>query len=214
MKKLYVFDMDGTLLPGTTALLEIAKITGHLKEVQLLEKLYLEQKANSDLFTNTIIKLWKDLTHDHVKTAFQQAPKLQNIKKVLEIISKQGNVSCLITASQDFFANHFYDYGFNYIHASEEYCLNQKTLKNSKPLESKDKVRLAKSICEKHSLPFQETIAFGDSISDVHLFQTLVHTISVNGDHHINHLASHHYRGRDLLEAFHMAEEATKHSPV
>lgn len=202
MQKLYIFDMDGTLLPKTTGLLEIAKITGHLKEVQLLEKLYLEQKANSELFSNTIFTLWKELTHEHVKEAFLKAPKIENIKQVLESIAENGHVSCLITASQDFFANHFYDYGFNYIFASEEYCLDQKKLKSGKPIESKDKLRLAEQLCEKLSLPFQETVAFGDSISDVHLFKSLTHTVSVNGDHHIHDLAAHHYEGLDLLEAF------------
>jgi phosphoserine phosphatase len=137
-----------------------------------------------------------------VKEAFTNAPKIANIKDVLKNISNQGHVSCLITASQDFFANHFYEYGFDYIYASEEYCLDQKKLKERRPIESKDKLRLARELCEKLALKFDDTVAFGDSISDVHLFKNLTHTVSVNGDHHIHDLAAHHYTGLDLQEAF------------
>ena len=38
MNKLFVFDMDGTLLPRTTASLEIAKKTGTLEELRIHAK--------------------------------------------------------------------------------------------------------------------------------------------------------------------------------
>jgi len=78
-------------------------------------------------------------------------------------------------------------------------------LKITKPeliLEGPDKLRITKQLCGQLDLPFQETVAFGDSISDRNLFQNLKQTVSVNGDSHIHELAAHHYSGTDLLEAF------------
>lgn len=202
MNRLYVFDMDGTLLPGTTALLEIAKLTGHEKELLALEKLYVESKIDNATFSQTVFQLWKTLTPETIQEAFLNAPKINRIKEVLQAISDQGNISCLITASQDFFAHYFYEYGFDFIFASKGFCLKKQELNNERVLQSKHKLLIAEQLCERFDIPLEETVAFGDSISDVHLFKNIIHSISINGDHHIEELASHHYRGTDLMEAF------------
>lgn len=203
MKRLYVFDMDGTLLPHTTGMLEIAKISGHAEVLKSLEKQLFTQQIRDEEFSMQVLNLWKALPLDTVKKAFLSAPKLNNIKTVLQTIAKEGNTSCLITASQAFFAHHFYDYGFDYIFASEEISLQTQQLKPERALRTKDKVPVAQQLCARLNLRFTDTVAFGDSISDVPLFQHLTHTISMNGDHHISKIAAHHYHGLDLLEAYH-----------
>lgn len=202
MTRLFVFDMDGTLLPNTTALLEIAKLTGHFEEITHIEKLYVEGKVDNFSFSRTVVEFWKSLSLNTVKEAFEKAPKIDNIKKVLQTIDENGDVSCLITASQDFFAHHFYDYGFDFIFASKDFCLDKRELIEGRSLQAQHKLMISQQLCHQLGFPFHETVAFGDSISDVKLFQNLVHTVSVNGDHHVRSLASHHYQGKDLLEAF------------
>ena len=55
------------------------------------------------------------------------------------------------------------------------------------------------------ALKFEESVAFGDSLWDVALFQNLSHTRSVNGDKHIkDYDVKYHYTGNDLLEALNL----------
>lgn len=194
--------MDGTLLPGTTGMLEIAKI---LKQVEILhdfENQYREKKLTPVQFAESIYLLWGSLEPETVKEAFIQAPKLANIEMVLEKIAQQGDVSCLITSAPDFFANHFYDYGFDYIYASQPFTLIDKQFTPERVLHAHDKPQIAKRLCSELNIPFTSAIAFGDSHSDSALFEELTHTVAVNGDQYIKDIARHHYQGVDLLEAF------------
>ena len=200
--RLVVFDMDGTLIPHSTALLEIAKIKGHTKQLELLEKQYTEKLLDNGQFAEAIHSLWQDLSHQTVKEAFDKAPKLKNIHAVLTLIAKQGGISCLITAAPDFFANHFKDFGFDYILASQPFNLEDRIFKADQVLHGRDKPILVQKLCQQLNLFFAETLAFGDSLSDVPLFEKLYHTVAINGDTAIDALAKYRYKGFDLLEAF------------
>lgn len=202
MKKLFVFDMDGTLLPKTTSLLEIAKVIGKIEEMESLESMYYQKQIDPIALAKAIHEFCKTISHETVKSAFELTPKLHNIRPVLKRIKDEGNVSCLVTASPDFFANHFYDYGFDNIFASRPFALNEDHFTPEHIIHAKDKPVLVKQLCEKLQVPFEHTVAFGDSHTDVPLFQSLTHTISVNGDHHIKDHAKHFYRGLDLMEAY------------
>ena len=136
-------------------------------------------------FARTLYALWKDLTPDIVKRAFQESPKIRNIGKVLQKLISMGNISCLITAAPEFFAHHFYEYGFEYIFASKPFNLVEREFTPEHILHAQDKPTLVNKLTQELGLPFEEIVAFGDSISDVPLFQTLKHTIAVNGDMHI-----------------------------
>lgn len=200
--RLYVFDMDGTLLPATTGMLEIAKITKQQDLLLELEKRYFEKQLSCVEFARAIFEMWQELTPCVVKEAFESSPKLANIRQVVARIADCGGVSCIITSAPDFFANHFFDFGFNRIYASRPFALQSDVFTPEHVLHAADKSRLARSLCKELGLKYEDTVAFGDSHSDAHLFDELTHTISVNGTEYINHLAKHHYKGFDLLEAF------------
>ncbi|QLH37370.1 MAG: hypothetical protein HWD61_15505 [Parachlamydiaceae bacterium] len=84
MSRLYVFDMDGTLLPNTTAMLQIAETTGHKQDLEVLEKQLLEQAINSAQFAKNVFDLWNQLEPETVKTSFVNSPKIGNIESVLQ----------------------------------------------------------------------------------------------------------------------------------
>lgn len=202
-KRLFIFDMDGTLLPSTTALIEIAKRTGHYQELHQLEEDLSENRIENAAFATAVSNLWFDIiTQKTVKDAFMDSPKMHHIKEVLEDISRNGDYSCLITLSLKFYARHFLDFGFNYIFASEYMDIENKTLQIHKILDAKHKPHFAKEICKKHQLDFASSAAFGDSSSDLLLFQELHHTVAVNAKQNLRSYAKHHYDGLDLMHAY------------
>jgi len=65
-----------------------------------------------------------------------------------------------------------------------------------------DKPRLVADELATAGIPDSRCVAFGDSMSDAPLFRTLHHTVAVNADDHLRHLAAAHYTGGDLWSAY------------
>jgi phosphoserine phosphatase len=202
MNKLFVFDMDGTLLPRTTASLEIAKTTGTVKELQHLEKRFAAQELDTKMFAAEIHKLWGVLDHNVIRSAFEGATKMQRIDTVISVLAERGHKSCVITMSPNFFAELFLERGFDYVFASQFPKAKDEVLDPERILTPEDKVHLTTKVCNELGIDIVDVVAFGDSMSDYPLFRTLVHTVSVNGTPELERLAKYKYRGNDLYEIF------------
>jgi phosphoserine phosphatase len=200
--RLFVFDMDGTLLIKTTACLEIAKATATLDQLHALEKRFAEDEIDAFGFAKQIGALWGMLDERLVRTAFEATPKLERIKEVTALIRRGGGTSCLITMSPDFYAHLFYDYGFDFIGASAFPRSLEEEILREKILNPKDKAVLVRNWCTQLGLDMNRCVAFGDSMSDHLLFKELEHTVAVNGDPTLRTLARYQYDGSDLHEAF------------
>ncbi|MBW8487726.1 HAD family hydrolase [Actinomadura parmotrematis] len=206
MTLLHVFDMDGTLLTGTTANLQIAHQTGTLHELTALEADFAAGLIDTVGFSTRIHRLWGDLTPDHVAAAYRAGTWLTGIAEVCADIRARGEHSAVITMSPDFFARHLLDLGFDDVLASRFPPPPFTTaLDTAGILTPADKVRLTDALAARHGLPGDRCIAYGDSMSDAPLFRHLPHTVAVNADHHLADLASLHYTGTDLTAAYRLA---------
>lgn len=199
--RLFVFDMDGTLLIGTTACLEIAKVSGTLDQLHLLEQKFASGEMDAFCFAQNIGALWGMVDEQVIRTAFEATPKLTNIRAVTSLIREGGGKSCLITMSPDFYANFFYEYGFDFIGASKFPRRSDEAIKPENILNPKDKARIVEGWCKQLGFELNRCVAFGDSMSDYLLFQELEHTVSINADSRLRELARYHYEGPDLYEA-------------
>jgi phosphoserine phosphatase len=200
--RLFVFDMDGTLLIGTTACIEIAKAAGTLDRLDILERQFADGKIDAFCFAQQIGALWGMVDEQLVKAAFEATPKLDNIKAVTALIRRGGGTSGLITMSPDFYARLFYDYGFDFIGASQFPRTLEEEILPEKILNPKDKAVIVRKWCSQLGLEMSKCVAFGDSMSDYLLFKELEHTVSVNGDPTLRSLARYRYEGLDLQDAF------------
>ncbi|MGP0071521.1 MAG: HAD family hydrolase [Bryobacteraceae bacterium] len=200
--RLFVFDMDGTLLIRTTACIEIAKVSGTLDQLHVLEQQFAAGEIDAFCFAQNIGALWGMVDEQVVRTAFEATPKLANIEAVTKLIRKGGGKSCLITMSPDFYANLFYEYGFDFIGASQFPRSSHEEVKREKILNPKDKAGIVKEWCDQLGFKLNKCVAFGDSMSDYLLFTELEHTVSINGDATLRGLARYQYEGADLHDAF------------
>lgn len=202
MNKLFVFDMDGTLLPNTTASLEIAKKTGTVTELRHLESRFAAKELDTKMFAAEIHRLWGVLDEKVIRSAFEETTKMRRIDTVISVLAERGHKSCVITMSPDFFAELFLEHGFDYVFASRFPKGGHEALKPEGILTPDDKVHLTKRVCDELGIDIVDVVAFGDSMSDYPLFRTLVHTVSVNGTPELERLAKYRYRGNDLYEIF------------
>lgn len=195
--------MDGTLLKGTTASLQIARHLGCSQELAGLEARFAAGEIGTRTFATSIFGLWQSLTGQAVAEVFGACPWLDGIPEVCADIRERGERSAVITMSPDFFARHLLALGFDDVVASRFPALPfREPLDPDGILTPHDKVRIVDELRARHGLPPSRCVAYGDSMSDAPLFRRLAKTVAVNADHHLAELAAVSYRGDGLPGAY------------
>jgi len=208
MSVLHVFDMDGTLLAGSTASLELARVMDDLAELTELERRFGAGQLDTRAFSTEIHSLWKNLTPRDVAAAFASSPFLAGIAEVCADIAERGEHSLVITMSPDFYARRLLGFGFHEVVASRFPEPPFRTpFDPDAILTPDDKVRITRARCARHRIPAERCLAYGDSMSDAPLFRELANTVAVNADHHLADIAARSYRGGDLREAYTVARD-------
>jgi phosphoserine phosphatase len=203
MGALHVFDMDGTLLRGTSAAIEISRRVGRLEPLADLERGFAAEEISAADFALATRALWDDLTADLVAEVIADAPWIDGIEDVCRDIAARGERSMLITMSPNFFADHLGARGIDVVRASRFPPLPfAGPVDPAGILNPADKVRLAEEERTAHGLPRRACVAYGDSMSDLPLFAVLENTVAVNADSELERAARVAYRGEDLREAY------------
>lgn len=200
-----MFDMDGTLLHGTTAPLLLASALEADDALAALEARFATGAASTVEFARALHELWGVVTPEVAQRAFASAPLLTGLDTVLGDIHDRGERACLITMSPDYFAEQFLELGFDAVYASGFPRAADVPLDESAILSPDDKPVLAARFCAEHGLALADAIAYGDSMSDVPLFAAVGVRVSVNGDHHLAERADVAVVGTDLLVAYRAA---------
>jgi phosphoserine phosphatase len=201
------------LLRNTTASLQIAKRLGCLTDLKILEKSFSQADIDTRKFASAICRLWHGLTIGHVAEAFDAAPWIEGLPDVLADIKKRGEYSLVVTMSPNFFAERLLTIGIDDVVASRFPTLPlTDRLDPSGILTPADKVTATDLALQRYGLSRDECVAYGDSASDVPLFETLSHTVAVNADSLLRGLAAIAYEGDDLREAYHLARARTSAS--
>jgi len=203
---LHVFDMDGTLLYGSSASLQLARVLGNVDDLVALEAQLAAGEVDPPGFAAAAHGMWLELTPALVAAAFAASPWLTGIREVCADIRRRGEWSAVITLSPDFFASHLLNLGFDDVVASRFPPLP--FMQPPDPagiLTPLDKVRIVEDLRARYALSRSCCVAYGDSMSDVPLFRHLEVTIAVNADEHLDGLAATSYHGGDLTEAYALA---------
>jgi phosphoserine phosphatase len=200
---LHVFDMDGTLLRGTSAAIELSRRVGRLEPLDELERGFASEEITAADFAVATRELWADLTADLVAEVVAKAPWIEGIEEVCRDIAARGERSMLITMSPNFFAEHLAVRGIDVVRASRWPPLPfAAPIDPAGILAPADKVRLAEEERTARGLPRRACVAYGDSMSDIPLFAVLENTVAVNADPALEQAARVAYRGEDLREAY------------
>lgn len=203
---LHIFDMDGTLLRGTTASLELSRHLDRLPPLHDLEDRFARNEISTPDFAAAIRELWHDLTPDTVAMVAADAPWIDGISEVCADITARDEHSMAITMSPDFFAEHLLTLGVDIVRASTFPALPfTQAVDPAGILDPTDKVRLAEAERIEQGLSIDVCVAYGDSVSDVPLFAALKNTIAVNADPALEATARIAYRGEDLRDAYTLA---------
>ncbi|MBC9954472.1 haloacid dehalogenase-like hydrolase [Leucobacter sp. cx-42] len=207
---LHVFDLDGTLLRGTTASIEIARTNGTLSDLHALEADFAAGALDTKGFAQAIGALWRGLDDATVEAAFCAAPFMSGIERVVADIAARGERSALITMTPTFFADRLSRFGFDHIAGSVFPSLPLVQAPNpDRILVPESKVHITDDLLAHYGFDRSSCMAYGDSLSDMPLFATLTRTVAINASEALCARSSMQYRGNDLWEAYTAARNLT-----
>lgn len=203
LPRLHLFDLDGTLIRGSAAAVEISRQLGLTEEIAALERGFLLKGLTPDEFAVQARELWSELTPEQVTAAFEGAPWLAGIRDVWADIRAQGDRCAVISLSPDFFVERLLDWGVDSAHGSRWPSVPfTQPIHRPGILNAGAKVRIAQQLCAEFGVGFEDCVAYGDSMSDAALFAAVPLTVAVNADRHLAGLSRHNYTGGDLREAY------------
>lgn len=204
MTALFVFDLDGTLLPGSTASLELAAVLGARDDLHALEARFSAGVLDTRGFAAAVHELFGGLRAEQVTAAFAASRLLDRVADVFADIRDRGERSLVVTMSPDFYAAQLVGLGADAVHASRfpapPYA--EVVFDPTGILTPDDKPRLVAAELAAAGIAADRCVAFGDSMSDAPLFRALRHTVAVNADAHLLDLAAAAYVGDDLWAAY------------
>jgi HAD superfamily phosphoserine phosphatase-like hydrolase len=199
MTKLHIFDMDGTLLAGS-ACLELSRRAGHIDAVEEMEERWGRGELGHVEFYELLLPLWAELGEEDIEEVFAGSAWLEGIEEVWRDIEARGERSVVITMSPQFFAEKLLGLGLHEAFGAE--VLAGGEVVPERVLTPEMKVYIATEVLERGGRGAEDTVAYGDSASDLPLFEILDNTVSVNGSESLAEHAALAYRGNDLREAY------------
>ncbi|MFB7273744.1 HAD family hydrolase [Streptomyces sp. NPDC056244] len=203
VRRLHLFDLDGTLIRGSAAAVEISRQLGLSAEIAELEADFFSRGMAPDEFAVRARELWADLTVAQVSAAFEGAPWLAGIREVWADIRSQGDYCAVISLSPDFFVTRLLDWGAHAAHGSRWPVVPfTEPVDRAGILSPAAKVKVANRLCAEFGVGLDDCVAYGDSMSDAEIFAVVPRAVAVNADHHLSGLATHMYSGGDLREAY------------
>ena len=198
------FDMDGTLIKGTTSNLFFAKLLNVENEVIELEKKLYNGDIGSDFFMIAISEIMESLTVSYVEQNFHLLPIVDDIHETVNLFKKLGIIPILVTTSNIIFAECFKKkYGFDYVFGTIHEVLPDGRIGIGKTVcSSNHKIQHVKEIVEMLSGSMSQVIAIGDSFSDIPLFSKVGCSIAFNYDDALKDKANVYVKSNSIFSIF------------
>lgn len=209
MARLHLFDLDGTLLHGTSAPVEISRQLGLEAETAALDQAIGAGLIGPPEYALQVYALWAALTEAHVIAAFDGAPWLARIRDVWAEIRGQGDYCAVVSLSPSFFVERLTGWGAHAAYGSRFPAVPfTEPVDPAGVLSAAAKVLIADRLCEQFGVTRADCVAFGDSASDRDLFRAVPISVAVNADRHLSGISTHSYTGLDLWEAYELVRHA------
>lgn len=208
MSRLHIFDMDGTLLSGS-ACLEISRFMGEIDAVNEMERKWTYGELGHVEFYELLLPLWAGLEETDVEEIFASIAWMEGIEEVWRDIAARGERSAVITLSPQFFGDLLLPWGLHSAHGAE--VLAGVPPVPEQVLIPESKVHVATELLERYGLGDEDCVAYGDSSSDVPLFEFLSNTVAVNGTASLVEVAAASYTGNDLRAAYALGRSLLDH---
>jgi phosphoserine phosphatase len=197
-----VFDLDGTLLHGTTVSLLLAEWLGQAAEIAELERAFHAHEISNRVVADTsagwlagksTAEAWRVLTNGHW---------IDGMAETFRALDAAGASLLLGTITWSFAAEMLRDrYGFAAVSGTEMQASNGVLSGTvSRYFDEHDKVRFVEEWCAQNRFSMSQVAAIGDSRSDVPLFRRAGMSIALNATPDARAAAAHVLDTEDLRD--------------
>jgi phosphoserine phosphatase len=177
------FDLDGTLVPGTTTCLHLAAKLGHLEQLEQLELQYSSGAISNDEVADELAPHYAGHTIETIRSHLDSIPVINGISDVVTTLASLGidSLICTVTwrSAAQILAKR---YGFVDATGTEMRLDKQGvfTERVTKYFDEFDKRAFVRSYCAERQIPMSCVFAVGDSRSDIPLFGAVGFSVALN----------------------------------
>jgi phosphoserine phosphatase len=177
-----VFDLDGTLLAGTSVSLLLAEWLGKREAIDELEHAFRAGDISNAVVADTQAAWFASRSVAEVWEVLAEGPWIGGMGETLETL-RDGGVHILLATITWSFAAEFLGerHGFAAVSGTEMQLIDGVLSGSvSRYFDEYDKLAFVGEWCESHGYSMDEVVAVGDSRSDIPLFAAVGRSIALN----------------------------------
>lgn len=197
-------DLDGTLIPGTTACLHLADRIGHRSVIEGLEGRFAAGEIDSAAVAEGDAPYHEGRTMAEVADAMDSVPCIEGIDEGVHRLNRRGIVALVCTVGWSFAAQCVADrFGFagtcgTVMSVDDQGRLTGRVERHFEP---EDKVDFVRAFCAEHGLAMDQVVAIGDGRSDLPLFRAAGFSVALNASPEARASASAAVDSRSFVDA-------------
>lgn len=201
-----VFDLDGTLLPGTSVSQYLAEVIGRGDVLAELERRFRDHAISNKEIADATASWFADQRVDAIWAKLEAAPWINGMAATFDALRAAGCGLLLGTVTWHFAALMLqHKYGFAAVSGTMMDIENGRLSGVvSGYFDEYDKARFVRSWCEQNDVAMVEVAAVGDSRSDIPLFRAAGHAIAINATPEARAQASEKIDTADLRDVLPM----------
>jgi phosphoserine phosphatase len=184
--KVACFDLDGTLVRGTSTGQHLAEKIGHAEQMEEIETLYRKGKVSNADVAALDGEYYKGYTATDIHHFLEDTPTIGHISETVTYLSSKGIPSLLCTLAWEFVAE-FFALKYGFVGWSGPTLVTDQNGVFSGEVKSDfhetDKPPFVSDYCRKNSIKMGEVFHVGDSRSDIPLFNVVGFSVALNGDY-------------------------------
>ncbi|MGH3854133.1 MAG: HAD family hydrolase [Pseudonocardiaceae bacterium] len=197
-----VFDLDGTLIRGTTTSLMIAESMGHRAVVEELERLHHTYEISNHEFTAREARLFAGTHPEQIRDHLRDVPWIGGLRETFVALTDAGCILLLATLAWRFVTEVLEHRPWFAAVSGAEMELEASLLSGVtfRHFDEEDKLRFVECWCTAHGYQLADVAAIGDSRSDVPLFHKVGTAIALNATSDARAAADHVLDTDDLRD--------------
>jgi len=203
--RLVCFDLDGTLVPGTSVSQNLADRLGHGALLAELERRYAAQEVTNAIVADRQAEQFAGRDRREMTTHLESIPRIGGIQATLARLRSTGIDSLLCTVTWRFAAECFQQwYGFAAVSGTEieEGPDGRFTGKVARHFNKYDRRDFVVEYCRRRNIDLSTCIAVGDSHSDAPMFGAVVFSVALNASDDTKAVASVSINSRTVIDIF------------
>jgi phosphoserine phosphatase len=205
-----VFDLDGTLLRGTTVSLLLAQWLGRAEEMSELERAFRAHEISNSVVADTSAGWLAGRTKADTWRVLTEGPWIEGMAETFQALAA-GHVSLLLGTITWSFAGEMLQERYGFAAASgTEMRATDGVLSGvvSRYFDEHDKVRFVEEWCAQNGYSMSQVAAIGDSRSDVPLFYRVGLSVALNATPDAQAAATHVLDTENLRDALALLQPA------